>query len=204
MINKIFVYEDIYLYKGDEYNKDSVKLLLDKLKYRRKIILMAEDILIKSYNYSGNNVDKFIQDKINQDFNNKENLLFHFEVDKENKSVYLYSIRNSIRNLYKDTKKLKIELIQFKVRDYLKRKFKEYINSLVIFKIKEEIYAIKIKSGLIIDTIINKDINIINDYIIKEKNNGYILIKDSNFNYDENISFDYNIDMGVVTYEKIC
>lgn len=205
MISNIVVYNKKYLYKGIEYDNKDLVFLLNKLSKKRKITLCSHNILIKKYHYSGNKIDKYIDNKISEDFTNKHNLLFHYETDKENKSIYLYSIRNdNIKRLYDNASELIIEPIQFRVKNFAVKKMKRCCNILIVFKIKDINHLIKVENGLIIDAIISKEFNEIEDYIADIKNKDYEILIDKNIKDTNSIAFDYSLDLGVDTYEKIC
>ena len=89
MISNIIVYNNIYFYKDVEYDNNNLDILLNKISKKRNITLYAQNILIKKYKYYGNNIEKYIDSKITEDFTNKENLLFHYEIDKDNMFSYL-------------------------------------------------------------------------------------------------------------------
>ncbi|MDU5105663.1 hypothetical protein, partial [Clostridium sp.] len=131
MISSIVVCRQRYYYKGIGYSKSDITSLLKKISKNRRIILCPESILIKKYNYSSKNIDKFIDNKIYEDFTNKDNLLFHYEIDKEYKNVYLYSIRNNIRELCETAKDLRVEVLEFKIKAFVKNKLKN-INDIII------------------------------------------------------------------------
>ncbi|MBD7916588.1 hypothetical protein H9660_15760, partial [Clostridium sp. Sa3CUN1] len=102
MISKINVYDEKYYHKKEEYNKRTLVNLLNILKKKRKIVLYSEKIFVKSYEYIGNKFETYVQEKITEDFSNKDNILFHYEVDKKNKLIYLYSLRNdNFKDIYK-------------------------------------------------------------------------------------------------------
>lgn len=205
MISNIAVYNEKYLYKGIKYENNSIDILLSKISKKRRIILCSHSILIKKYNYKGNNIDRFIDNKISEDFSNRENLLFHYEIDKNKKDIYLYSIRNdNIKKLYIDAKELVIEPIQFKVKKYLKNKIKGFGKFIIFYKVNKLSHLVKVQNDLITDTIISEDINEIINYFIKAKDNNYIFIKDKNIEEINGINFHYVLDLGVDAFEKIC
>ena len=70
MISNIMVCNGKYLYKGIEYNNNDLNILLNKLSKKRRIILCSQGIFIKKYNF-WQNIDKYIDNKILEDFNNK-------------------------------------------------------------------------------------------------------------------------------------
>ncbi len=204
MISNIVVYRQKYYYKGIEFSKSDITSLLTKISKNRRIILCSENILIKKYKCSTKSIDKFISNKIFEDFSNRDNLLFHFEIDKENKRVYLYSIRNNIRDLYETAKDLRVELLEFKIRTFVKSKLKNIKEMLVLYRFKEINYLLKIYNDLIVDIISTIDISEVKEYLSEEENENIVLVKDENYKELEDIYFNYAIDLGVDVYEKIC
>ncbi len=204
MISSIVQYGEKYYYKGIEYSKDDLNLLLNKISKNRRIILCPQSILIKKYTYSGKSIDKFINNKICEDFTNKENILFHYEIDKESNNIYLYSIRDNIKRLYENANELSIELLQFKIKSSVQKKLKKINNSIILYKINDINYLLKISNDIIVDIITTSDINELKNYLIEEKNKKNILVKDKEYKEIDYVDFDYSIDLGVDTYEKIC
>lgn len=204
MTSSILVHDRNYYYKGIKYDSSELNILLNKIGKKRRIILCSENIFIKKYNYHGNNIEKFIDNKISEDFNNKENLLFHYEIDKENKVVYLYSIRNNIKSLYENVKILSIDLIQFKLKNTVVKKIKGINNIIILYSMKNIIHLIKICNNIIIDTMLSKDIKDIEEYLNLKQEKKYILVKDIKYKGINNIDFDYSIDLGADVYEKTC
>lgn len=204
MISNIAVNDKNYFYKGIEYDNNNLELLLNKISKKRNIILYSQNILIKKYKYFGNSIEKFIDSKISEDFANKENLLFHYEIDKYDKNIYLYSIRNNIKRLYEDSKELSVELLEFKIKFSVEKKLKRINNIIILYKINNRSHLLKIRNNIMIDIITSTDINEIKKYLSDGKNKKFALVKDKQFKELENIDFDYSIDLGVDTYEKIC
>lgn len=204
MISNIAVNDKNYFYKGIEYDNNNLDILLNKISKKRNIILYSQNILIKKYKYIGNSIEKFIDSKISEDFANKENLLFHYEIDKYDKNIYLYSIRNNIKRLYENSKELSVELLEFKIKFCVEKKLKRINNIIILYKINNRSHLLKIRNNIIIDIITSTDINEIKKYLSDGKNKKFALVKDKQFKELENIDFDYSIDLGVDTYEKIC
>lgn len=204
MISNIAVNDKNYFYKGIEYDNNNLDILLNKISKKRNIILYSQNILIKKYKYIGNSIEKFIDSKISEDFANKENLLFHYEIDKYDKNIYLYSIRNNIKRLYENSKELSVELLEFKIKFCVEKKLKRINNIIILYKINNRSHLLKIRNNIMIDIITSTDINEIKKYLSDGKNKKFALVKDKQFKELENIDFDYSIDLGVDTYEKIC
>ncbi|WP_288221303.1 hypothetical protein [uncultured Clostridium sp.] len=208
MISKINVYNDKYYYKKIEYNENTVDVLINKLGKKRKVILYCENIFIKKYIYLGNKVEKYIEEKINEDFTNKNNLLFHYELDKENKVIYLYSLRNDkFRILYEDAIELSIEPIQFKVKNLIVKKYRGNKDFLIIYKVKNLYNVLTIENCLITDLIMNKSFSELEGYINDKRRKDTILVVDKYIKESEeikDIEIDYFINLGVGTDEDIC
>lgn len=207
MISKIHVYNDKYYYRNKEYNYNTLENLIKKLRKKRKIILYCEDIFIKKYNYPDIKIEKYIDDKINESFKNKSNFLFHYEIDKDNKSIYLYSLRNDkFKKLYSDALELSIEPIQFKVKNSIVKKYNKNKNIFIIYKIKKIYNLLFIENSLIIDSISNEKFSEITLYVRNNINKGSFLVVDKYIKEDtdiENIEINYLINLGV-KYEDIC
>lgn len=204
MISNIIVYNKIYFYKDVEYDNNNLDILLNKISKKRNITLYAQNILIKKYKYYGNNIEKYIDSKITEDFTNKENLLFHYEIDKDNKDIYLYSIRNNIKRLYENVKELNVQLLEFKIKSCVEKKLRKIKNIIITYKLNNINYLLKIRNNIIIDIIICVDINEIKEYLMKEKGKNFTLVKHKEYKEIDDINFDYSIDLGVDRYEKTC
>lgn len=202
--SSIVVYGEKYYYKGIEYSKSELNILLNKISKNRRIIICSQSILIKKYEYFGKNIHEYINKRICEDFTNKENLLFHYEVDKECKSIYLYSIRDNIKRLYENAKDLSVELLVFNIKSYVKKKLKTFKKLIIIYKINNINYILKINNDMIVDIITSIDINEIKEYLSEGKCKNFILVRHNGYKEIDNINFDYSIDLGVDTYEKIC
>ncbi len=207
MISKINVYDEKYYHKKEEYNKRTLVNLLNILKKKRKIVLYSEKIFVKSYEYIGNKFETYVQEKITEDFSNKDNILFHYEVDKKNKLIYLYSLRNdNFKDIYKDAIEFTIEPIQFKIRNKIIKKLGKNKNILVFYRIDNVNNVIYIRKSFIAGMIISKNIEEIKSFIIEKREDEDILVfsKETNsFKEFEDIKIDYFIDLGVNKYENL-
>lgn len=112
----IVVFKEKYIHKGKEYFLCSeLKKKLIKL-FRREIFIMDEEIFIKTYNFNEKNIEVFVEEKIQKDFIDNKELLYHYEEDKNNNKVYLYALRGKrIENIINS--KVKITPIAFLIKD---------------------------------------------------------------------------------------
>lgn len=114
----VVVFKDKYIHKGKEYFfLSELKKKLTKI-FRREIFMMDEDIFIKTYNYDGKNIEGFIEEKIQKDFIDNKELLYHYEEDKKSNKVHLYALRGrKIENIINSN--VKITPIVFLIKDII-------------------------------------------------------------------------------------
>lgn len=207
MISNIEIYKDKLYFKNIEYDYNTFKTLLEKVDKKRRITIYSEKIFIKKYRYPEEKIkiDKYIDNKVTEDFSDKSNLLFNYEIEKNKRYIYVYSIRNdNIKMLFKGAKDLIIEPIQFKVRKSVLKKIRKHKNILVFYKVRRLNHLINLEDGFIIDALITENIEEINKYINERRKSDYILVVDKKLK-DINIEdINYYIDLGVDTYKKIC
>lgn len=207
MISKINIYDDKYYYKKIEYNKNTLDNLLSILKNKRKITLYTEDIFIKKYRYLGNKADKYVEQKINEDFSNKNNILFHYEIDKKNNNIYLYSLRNdNFKQIYNGAKELSIEPIQFKIRSKVVKRLGKDKNILILYKTNNSNVVIHVKKTFIIDLMISKNFEDVKNYIEEKRKDNVVLVVDEkikDLKELQNINSNHFINLGASKYENI-
>ena len=207
MISNIEIYDDKLYFKNIEYDYNTFKTLLETIDKKRRITIYSEKIFIKKYRYPEEKIkiDKYIDNKVTEDFSDKSNLLFHHEIERNKRYIYVYSIRNdNIKMLFQGAKDLIIEPIQFKVRKNVLKKIRKHKNILVFYKIRRLNHLINLEDGFIIDALITENIEEINKYINERRKSDYILVVDKKLK-DINIEdINYYLDLGVDTYKKIC
>lgn len=207
MISNIEIYKDKLYFKNIEYDYNTFKTLLETIDKKRRITIYSEKIFIKKYRYPEEKIkiDKYIDNKVTEDFSDKSNLLFHHEIEKNKRYIYVYSIRNdNIKMLFEGAKDLIIEPIQFKVRKSVLKKIRKHKNILVFYKIRGLNHLINLEDGFIIDALITENIEEINKYIDERRKSDYILVVDKKLKDINMEDINYYIDLGVDTYKKIC
>ena len=144
----VVVFRDRYVHKGKEYfSYSELRKILSKF-LKREIFIMDEDIFIKIYSFNEKNIDIFIEEKIQKDFIDNKELLYHYEEDKKNKKVYLYALRGSkIESLI--SSKVKITPIIFLIKDIIIKNSK-CNNFIGIVNINEKFYIIFVEEKKLI------------------------------------------------------
>lgn len=207
MISSVGVYNDKYYYKGREYDKLKINLLIKSLGRKRKIIILSQPIFIREYKIGNEkiNLEKFLDKKITEDFSDRENLLFHYEFIKENETIYLYSIRyDTLRNLCKDCNFLKIEPIQFVIKNYILKKIKNNKSIIVIYKINDLFHLLNIENKIIKHSVITNDENDIDLFIKNYTNDKKIIVMGKGTKFSKSIMKNIKVvNIGEKCYEKI-
>lgn len=201
-MQSVAIMKNIYLYKGNEYNNFNIDTLIKKLGRKRNIIILSEQLFIKKYNIEEKtNIEKFIDNKILEDFSDKDDLLFHYEYVKKYNCVYLYSIRCiGLNRLYSNIESLTVKPIQFFIKDLIlktKNKFKSFI---AVYKLKELYYVVDINEEIIINSyILNKEEEV--KKLIKETNK--TIVMDNNLKELDLIKEKVYINIGDKIYERL-
>lgn len=181
MKDTVVVFKDKYIHKGKEYFCPS-ELRKNLRKFlRREIFIMDEDIFIKIYSYNEKNIERFIEEKIQKDFMNNEELLYHYEEDKKNNKVYLYALRGSeIKNLI--SSKVKITPIIFLIKDIIIKNSK--CNSFIgVVNINEKFYTVFVEEKNLIKYEVTNDIKKI-EKILENNTDKRIFIDINNQNFE--------------------
>lgn len=210
MISNIGIYEDSYIYKGNEYNRNNYSELLDNISRKRRIIFLSQILLIKKYGFNSSNtgIGDFIKKKINEDFSDKDNFLFSYEYNKKENIAYLYSIRNNnLISLTNDASELTVEPIQFYIKNKVIKEIKNSKDSNVLFKINNIFHILSLEKGYVINSVIvNSEDEVFKTISLIEDNKLLVIYKSVNAEslIDQVRGFKIkNIDLVEGIYEKI-
>lgn len=210
MISNIGIYEDTYIYKGNEYNRNNYSELLDNISRKRRIIFLSQILLIKKYGFNSSNtgIGDFIKKKINEDFSDKDNFLFSYEYNKKENIAYLYSIRNNnLISLTNDASELTVEPIQFYIKNKVIKEIKNSKDSNVLFKINNIFHILSLENGYVINSVIvNNEDEVFKTISLIEDNKLLVIDKSVNTEslIDQVRGFKIkNIDLVEGIYEKI-
>lgn len=195
----IVVFKEKYIYKGKEYFL--ISELKKKLKktFRREIFIMDEEIFIKAYSFKEKDIEVFIEEKIQKDFIDNKELLYHYEEDKNNNKVYLYALRGlKIENIINS--KIKITPFAFLIKDIVVKKYK-CNNFIAIVEINEKFHIIFVEEKKLIKYEVINNIGKIED-ILESNINKKIFIDIKNKKLDIKI-LENKINILEKVYEKI-
>lgn len=204
MKNSINILEDKFYYKGKEYTEDEIRKVLKNTESKMRLNIISSNLFIKKYDlFNNKNYEKFIEEKINLDFHEKNDFLFHYEILRKQNNIYLYAIRSDkFKFIYKNYKEIDLIPIQFTIIKYISKKYKKIQNLSVIYKFNNKYDLINVKNKLIEDFISFDSIDNMKLYIEKNIENNFIII-DKNL---ENLNLEkYNcvFNLKEEIYEKI-
>lgn len=204
MKSSINVLENKFYYKGENYNKEDMKIILKNMKKRIKLNIMSCNLFIKKYDLLINkDYEKFIEEKIKSDFNEKDNFLFHYERLKKENKIYLYAIRNDkFKFIYKEYEKIELNPIQFIIVKYINKKYKKIKDFIIIYNFSNKYEVINVKNKIIEDFLLFYDIETINLYIEENTNDNFIIL-DKGIDKSNLKKYNYIIDLKEEIDEKI-
>lgn len=206
MVNSIGVFDNTYYFKGQEYESYNINSLLEKLGSKRRLLILSQSIFLKKYDISNKrlNLDKFIEKKIEEDFSDRRNLLFHYEFIKKYKVIYIYSIRcDKLFNLYTSANYLQVEPIQFLIKRYVIKKIREGKNSIIIYKIRDLFHLMNIEKGAIENSYITSNSKDVNKFILEYKSKSKRLIIDKDIKDTIEDNYDYIMNIGEKIHDEI-
>lgn len=204
MKNSINILEDKFYYKGKEYTEEEIKKVLKNNESKLRLNIISSNLFIKKYDlFNNKNYEKFIEEKINLDFDEKNDFLFHYEILRKQNNIYLYAIRSDkFKFIYKNYKEIDLIPIQFTIIKYITKKYRKIQNLSIIYKFNTKYDLINVKNKLIEDFISFDSIDNMNLYIEKNIGSNFIII-DKNL---ENLKLEkYNcvLNLKEEIYEKI-
>ncbi|MBW6410932.1 hypothetical protein [Clostridium weizhouense] len=198
-----------FIYKRKEYLFNEFRDVKNLLSKNREFIIMEEELYARHFNESirGKHIYEFIETKLNNEFHKNDDILYHYEYDKNRKIVSIYSIKGGKRLeiLSEEANNILIKPIQFILKDIMIELFKEKdLNLKFIILIDEIYYYISLKQGKVYETFVEKEIqpllNRLKNIELKlilneEKSLGYLNKKISDFYRKINNNISTNIKL---------
>ena len=161
---KILLKQHSYSYANNEYDFYSLSDIINFYNSKMKIIILEEPLFIRLFqiNKEVKKIADFIEEKIKNVFPQNGDILYDYEVEKQEKLLAIYSIKGKkkIEKIILDAKEVKIIPIQFFMREVIVKRMKnKKLTCSVIFQINKSYYFIYIKNGLITDNYIGCNID---------------------------------------------
>ena len=141
----------------------------------RNIIVINEELFIKTLylNHKENyeKINKFIAESFGED----EDYLFHTIIIRKKAIIYVIKAGNRVNKLCRQAKNIKVTPIQFIIKDKLKKFIKKSTWTALIYIFKTY-YLLTCEENIIINSYIGENINFINDKLMELNNEEIIYI----------------------------
>lgn len=200
----VLIGNDIF-YKNNFYDIVSVK---NEIGEDIEFIILEEKLSIKVFNDIEKVKEEFLKEIVEEEYSQEESILTHYEYDKKNKRLFLYSIGNGDKliSIARSAKSVTVIPIQFYIKKLIDKKKRKLKNYRCLMSIDTTIYYMKVVNNFIVENAIEDKSNLnINDEIFKGNEDLVI-----NTTIMESISEDIRhidnitiLDIGEVIGEKI-
>lgn len=134
----------------------------------RNIVIINEDLFIKTIDLEEKEINKKINKFIIESFGEDNDYLFHTIITRDKKRALIYVIKagNRVDKLCKGAKNIKVIPVQFIIKDKLKKIIKESKWVAIIY-IFEKYYVLDYEDNFIINSYIEDDIYNIDKQVLK-------------------------------------
>lgn len=147
-MNNIIIEKNKYVYKDKIYEYNEIESLINKCGKNIRVIVLAENLLIKICEKVDLNTSKDIEKNILDNLIIDEDTLIDYFFDKKFKKLYIYSIKQGIKvsKILTRANKIKIEPIQYLLKSVIKKKFKFKKDYKALIKINNYLYFISVEN----------------------------------------------------------
>lgn len=162
----VLIGNDIF-YKNNFYDIVSVK---NEIGEDIEFIILEEKLSIKVFNDIEKVKEEFLKEIVEEEYSQEESILTHYEYDKKNKRLFLYSIGNGDKliSIARSAKSVTVIPIQFYIKKLIDKKKRKLKNYRCLMSIDTTIYYMKVVNNFIVENAIEDKSNLnINDEIFK-------------------------------------
>lgn len=162
----VLIGNDIF-YKNNFYDIVSIK---NEIGEDIEFIILEEKLSIKVFNDIEKVKEEFLKEIVEEEYSQEESILTHYEYDKKNKRLFLYSIGNGDKliSIARSAKSVTVIPIQFYIKKLIDKKKRKLKNYRCLMSIDTTIYYMKVVNNFIVENAIEDKSNLnINDEIFK-------------------------------------
>ncbi|NFG59529.1 hypothetical protein FC778_12625 [Clostridium botulinum] len=209
-----------FIYRDKEYVFEQFEEIEKLISTNREFIIIEEELYSRHFNENikKSHIYEYIEFKLNKEFHKNDDILYHYEYDKKNSLISIYSVNGGKRLdvLSKGSKNIKVIPIQFIIKDVIIDSLgKEALNSNCIVYFQGFYYYVELVNGKFNRAFVENEIDIlinrINNFEILAENKESIFYIDKNIKNKEIITLDngnkeikiMNVNCEDVLYEKI-
>ncbi|MDR5587316.1 MULTISPECIES: hypothetical protein [Clostridium] len=209
-----------FIYKDKEYLFEQFEEIEKLMSKNREFIIIEEELYSRHFteNIKKSHIYEYVEFKLNKEFHKNEDILYHYDYDKKNGLVSIYSIKGGKRLeiLSKGSSNIKVIPVQFIIKDIIVNLLgKNALNSNCIVYFYGFYYYIELVNGkfnrAFVENELDNLINRINNFESLCENKESIFYIDKNIKNKDIITFDsankeikiMNVNCEDVLYEKI-
>ena len=209
-----------FIYKDKEYLFEQFEEIEKLISKNREFIIIEEELYSRHFteNIKKAHIYEYVEFKLNKEFHKNEDILYHYDYDKKNGLVSIYSIKGGKRLeiLSKGSSNIKVIPVQFIIKDIIVNLLgKNALNSNCIVYFYGFYYYIELVNGkfnrAFVENELDNLINRINNFDSLCENKESIFYIDKNIKNKDIITFDnankeikiMNVNCEDVLYEKI-
>lgn len=189
----VLMNKNSFIFNGEEYIFDRISEVKHLFKSSLKIIILEEDLYAKQFsnNIKGNQVYKFVENRIDNDFMQNGDILYDFQ--KENNIISIYYIKGAkrIERLSEAASELEVKPIHFIAKEVMGKVLNnENFNCSLLVKFLQCYYYMTFINGLFYSGYASIERDFISSKIIEN-------------NELEEIYIDYNIQEDIFISKEI-
>ncbi|MBN1055839.1 hypothetical protein FDB28_12435 [Clostridium botulinum] len=209
-----------FIYRDKEYLFEQFEEIEKLMSRNREFIILEEELYSRHFteNIRKSHIYEYIEFKLNKEFHKNDDILYHYEYDKKNELISIYSVKggNRLEVLSKGSKNIKVIPIQFIIKDVIIDSLgKDALNSNCIVYFHGFYYYVELVNGkfnrAFVENELDNLINRINDFESLSENKESTFYIDKNIKNKEIITLDnvnkeikiMNVNCEVILYEKI-
>lgn len=188
----VLMKKNSFIYNGEEYDFDRISEVDHLFKSDLKIIILEEELYAKQFvnNIEGNQIYKFVENKINNDFMQNGDILYDFQKGSNIIAIYYIKGAKRIEKLSEVTGDLEVKPIQFIAKEVMEKVLNnESFTCSILVNFQECYYYMVFKNGLFHSGIVNQEKDLIFSKIIAN-------------NELEELYLDYNIEGNLLVSKK--
>ncbi|SFC96461.1 hypothetical protein [Clostridium uliginosum] len=173
----LIIKNNTFTYQDNEYLFDEFDEIQSSLSKDRELIILEEELYSKHFfgNFKKKELHNFIENKLNKEFQKNDDILYHYEQDKKNKMISIYSIKGGkrVEILSQEAKELVVKPIQFIIKETMIDLLgKKALNAKLILQFDKSYYYVSLKKGKFYYSFVEKKMDIllnrIHELYIKE------------------------------------
>lgn len=158
------------IYNGEEYDFERFYEINHLFKFDLKLIIFEEDLYGKQFvcNIRGNQIYKFVENKINNDFMQNGDILYDFQKNDNIITIYYIKGAKRIEKIAEMAVNLEVKPIQLIAKEVMEKILNnKKFNCSLLVKLQEYYYYMEFKKGLFYSGFVSEEKDVVFNRIIQ-------------------------------------